>query len=159
MTDLLKRSDFAAVPLAIAILFRWAALDGTFLPLLAAGFVLWTLVEYAVHRALHRPRFRAAHMRHHQHPREPVGGTAYTSAAIAAFVAVGACDPAVAPALQGFLAGYLAFLALHAINHHAPRLRRVLPRTMRNHDLHHHGPAHRRYGVTISLWDRLFGTL
>lgn len=163
MRDLLKLSDFAMVPLAIGVLFLCTPLDAVYLPLAFAGLVGWTLAEYATHRAFHHPRLRtvrAAHMRHHQHPRELVGGTAYTTVLIGVLVvACGRYLPAAAPALQGFLAGYLAFCFLHAANHHLPAVARRLPGLMWLHDRHHHGPANRAYGVTTSVWDRLLGTL
>ena len=158
MRDLQKLTDFVTVPTAIAVLFV-AAPSINRPAVFVLGFVAWTLLEYGVHRLLHVRRFRAAHMRHHQHPRELVGGTAYTTAALVVMVAIGACAPLLAPGLQGLLAGYFVFMTLHAINHHAPRLARWLPGAMRLHDRHHHGPADRCFGVTTAAWDRLFGTL
>ena len=159
MSDLAKFTDFLTVPATILVLFLWMSIDRAYLPLVLTGVATWTLIEYWAHRAMHQWVLRAAHMRHHQHPRHLVGGTLYTTLLMAALVVLGRSAPGLAPCLQGLLLGYLAYTTIHTLNHHTTWASRWMPRLMRNHDVHHQGPAHRRFGVTITVWDRVFGTL
>ena len=164
----LDYADFATVPLAIAAcLSIWPARDAAAPEILlgavdvALGATAWTLVEYVVHRALHDkrlPQLRALHMRHHQHPAEASGGTLYSSAIILVLLATAIMWLPVAPAILGFLVGYLAFIVLHHAEHHGWDLSRVAD-LAEHHHRHHHARPRGCFGVTTSVWDRLFGTL
>lgn len=158
MSDLVKLTDFLTLPLAVAVLCFWARFDSTYLPLLICGFLFWTFVEYWLHRAFHSWLFRRAHMRHHQHPRELSEGTLYSLILTALFLALSYRAPILAPAIQGILLGYLAYISIHIANHRVSGANRLLPRLMRNHDAHHRGPPGRHFGVTTEIWDRVFGT-
>src|SRR5262245_54685874 len=73
--DVMRRirhfGDFVTVPLAIPIFVELAGLHR--LPLVLASFVVWTLLEYLVHRFVfhsHSPAGRL-HELHHAHPNDP----------------------------------------------------------------------------------------
>ena len=167
----LDHADFATVPLAIACcLSIWPARDAA-APEIAlgimevcSGLLAWTLVEYAVHRMMHDkrfPRLRKLHMAHHQHPTEASGGTLYSSAIILVLLAAAILCPPAAPTILGIFIGYLAFIVLHHAEHHAEQALAASP--MRwiadHHHRHHHARPRGCFGVTTSMWDRLFGTL
>jgi Fatty acid hydroxylase superfamily len=136
----IDQCDFITVPLALlTIAYSHTPRVGNlpaYLVAFVAGFVLWTFIEYWVHRALHMWHFplfpavhaclRAAHIRHHQNPVEPPGGTLYSSAIILVVVIFCFAVPAVSTIFLGFLFGYLVFIALHYAEHHGVRLRATL---------------------------------
>ena len=123
-----------------------------------AGLVLWTFYEYATHRwVMHAIwPFREAHALHHAdqqdyialHPLVTLGLYAVTAAIF------GVNSSAVT---VGFSVGYIVYSSYHTAFHYAiiwptswlyqPKLR---------HDIHHRMP--KNFGVTTSLWDRIFGT-
>jgi sterol desaturase/sphingolipid hydroxylase (fatty acid hydroxylase superfamily) len=59
----------------------------------------------------------------------------------------------------GFIFGYLLYGSLHyAIHAYAPPFRWMKP-MWRNHQLHHYSNVDKGFGVSTTLWDRLFGTM
>lgn len=138
-----------------------------------AGVLLWTLVEYVLHRfGLHLPQHSRAwrvayflvHGHHHADPRDPERLVAALpqSALLLALVyglATLALDGAAAAALlAGTTLGYLAYEAAHWGIHHVRRPGPLLRRLARHH-LAHHGDPTSRYGISSPLWDVLCGTL
>jgi sterol desaturase/sphingolipid hydroxylase (fatty acid hydroxylase superfamily) len=147
----------------------WPATVG----LLLAGYVLWTLTEYWVHRAVFHFQPRSArgarlhwviHGLHHAHPNDPdrlvmppavglpVVALVWTSFAL---VLPGA---AWGPVAAGWLAGYVAYDLLH--HHlHQPRQRTALGRWLRRHHLRHHfADDGTGFGLSAPYWDTVFGT-
>lgn len=133
-----------------------------------AGMVLWPLFEYSLHRwVLHgrvAPAFRSDHARHHARPRE-TASTPWLVSTIIGILFWGALaavlsGPAAALLMSGFYAGYIYFVAVHRMQHFHPE---VLARwwffgsQTRLHELHHEEP-HAHFGITTSMWDRVFGT-
>jgi len=58
----------------------------------------------------------------------------------------------------GFLLGYLMYGSMHyAIHAWKPPFKFMKP-LWRNHHLHHYKDEHKGFGVSTSLWDRVFGT-
>lgn len=158
-------TDFVWLP-AAALLTTWldqANWGLAWLLTLIAGFVLFTFVEYAVHRwLLHGPLWSAAvlkgrdHQRHHTHPQEYVFFQWWYTPALsaAAWVALGMWSP---PLFAGFAVGGMWFFTIHHAMHHWSRQWGWLRRYARWHDLHHKDlPAN--YGITHPGWDLLFGT-
>jgi sterol desaturase/sphingolipid hydroxylase (fatty acid hydroxylase superfamily) len=146
-------ADFVTVPLIIALL---AVLFPVNLGMVAAGIGLWTLAEYGIHRYLfHRlPVIKPAHDEHHEKPSGMTGVTSWQSAAIF-FVLFWIMPTSL---LIGFASGYLAYIVTHHAFHHW----RIEPTSpfyagKMRHTMHHHGDE-RNFGVTTSLWDRVFGT-
>ncbi|GGK06993.1 hypothetical protein GCM10010123_40960 [Pilimelia anulata] len=147
----------------------WYATAG----LLAAGYLLWTLTEYWVHRLLFHftprtPRAAALHRflhgRHHEDPRDPdrlvvpplvglpIVALLWLPAALTLPLA------AWAPVGAGWLAGYVGYDLLH--DHlHRRRPRTALGRWLRRHHLrHHYADDGTAFGVSAPYWDVVFGT-
>jgi sterol desaturase/sphingolipid hydroxylase (fatty acid hydroxylase superfamily) len=131
-----------------------------------AGIILWTFLEYVVHRfALHRiPYLAAMHDLHHDNPRGFVGTPTWLSLSS---ICCGALLPlwgqigfSLAGTFSaGLMLGYLWYGATHYIIHHW----RIEPGNLlytlkRRHVLHHYARKPCNYGVTSSFWDRVFGT-
>ncbi|OYU98451.1 MAG: hypothetical protein CFE45_16455 [Burkholderiales bacterium PBB5] len=174
------RLDFAlylgaAVGMAGALLLAspadeaWALLGWA-----ATGALLWTLLEYALHRfVLHGlPPFKHWHAEHHRRPAALIASPTVLSATL--FVALATLPswwllgswPACALNF-GLICGYLVYsLAHHAMHHSMPwpeRRSTWLDHRRRCHALHHAAPrgdrsASGHYGVSSGLWDQLFGS-
>lgn len=132
-----------------------------------AGFLTWSLVEYAIHRwILHGwpAPARDSHARHHANPAALISTPVFVMAAGAfgLWMLLRLVLPSgfAAFAVFGMYAGYDYFSALHHLQHHRqPGLSRVtsLRRLERLHHVHHGRPTV-NFGVTTTLWDRVFGT-
>jgi sterol desaturase/sphingolipid hydroxylase (fatty acid hydroxylase superfamily) len=138
----------------------------------AAGYAVWTLAEYWIHRAVFHlepedgigARLHwMVHGVHHDHPNDPMRLVMPPAASLplaAAFYGVFALVAGVhAPGVAaGFLAGYLAYDMLHFhLHHHRPRTR--LGRRLRELHMRHHFQDHTSgYGISAPYWDRVFGT-
>jgi dihydroceramide fatty acyl 2-hydroxylase len=142
--------------------------------LLILGFLSWGLVEYVLHRFIFhfdarlnsdRKFVYAAHLSHHENPRERdhLFASMQISVPLAAaywllaWVALGTWRAA-SYLLIGLIAGYFCYEWLHFQAHHRrPRL--PLFRYLRKyHLLHHYRTPGLRFGVTSPLFDLLFGT-
>jgi sterol desaturase/sphingolipid hydroxylase (fatty acid hydroxylase superfamily) len=131
------------------------------------GFVAWGLIEYVFHRSvLHgRPSIaRRAHALHHADgttlistPAFVIMGGAFITWALLATV----FSSGVACLLVfGLYAGYNYYALLHHLEHYQGTLiARVaaLARLERVHRIHHARHVV-NYGVSTTIWDRLFGT-
>lgn len=140
----------------------WLAL----LPCALGGLVLWTLLEYVLHRfLLHRVEpFRRWHLEHHRAPEQPMRTPLVFNAMLLAGL-VGAPlvltgDRWLATGITlGLIAGHLAQEIVHHVVHRPGVRGRWLDVRARQHDLHHHQCAERAYGTLTWVWDRLFGTV
>jgi sterol desaturase/sphingolipid hydroxylase (fatty acid hydroxylase superfamily) len=156
------------VPVIVAMLWRSAIPTAVL-----AGLLLWTLVEYAIHRGFFhlKPRRRIGralaylvHGVHHAYPSDrgrlvmpPVVSVPLAVAFYGLFV--GAAGEAVGQALYaGFLAGYVAYDTLHCLLHSRPARAPWLATLQRNHMSHHFERHDRRFGVSTTLWDHVFRT-
>jgi len=132
-----------------------------------AGLFCWGFLEYALHRWLLHGRpspARDGHARHHAHPRALVSTPAFVIPAIACavwwllhLVLPGGLAAFV---VFGMYAGFDYFSVLHHLQHHGGAdLTRVayLRRLEHLHHLHHGRPTV-NFGVSTTLWDRIFGT-
>ena len=140
----------------------------------AAGWLVWTLVEYLVHRFVFHMTFAdtrdgkvtgfLTHGYHHQYPRDPTRLVLppMMSVPIASAVFLlthvvlggGGFDAGFA----GFLAGYVTYDSVHYVVHHTKKTTGVTGWMRRYHLLHHHDHEPARYGVSSPLWDVLLGT-
>jgi len=137
------------------------------------GVLIWTLVEYLLHRFVfhysprstfgHRLHFMA-HGVHHLDPWDPtrlvfppLGGVI-----VAGFVFGLFCIPlplGIAMAtMSGFLVGYLAYDMTHYYTHHARPRSRWGKYLRAWHMAHHHKYQQQMYGVSQPLWDYVFRT-
>jgi sterol desaturase/sphingolipid hydroxylase (fatty acid hydroxylase superfamily) len=131
------------------------------------GLFIFSLVEYAIHRWLfHSPRsfMTPIHQTHHVAPQDPLALPFFTSAGVALILwsALSTLleQQIVCLSIAGLMLGYFCYASLHHMNHHT-RINFLplqwLKRRWAAHGVHHH-LFDRNYGVTTSLWDRVFGT-
>ena len=130
------------------------------------GVVLWTLVEYAIHRVgYHRIGFlERYHEIHHKEPRAYVGAPPMLGTILVflvAFVPLAPFSPIFADGLSvGMLMGYTGYLIVHYACHFwTAKPGGYLYRARLHHAAHHHRDSMGNFGVTTSIWDRAFGTL
>ena len=145
----------------------------TVLGLAAAGYVLWTLTEYWLHRVVFHFEPEAGigarlhwmiHGVHHDHPNDPMRLVMPPSASVPLgvafallFQAVLAFGPACAVS-AGFFLGYLAYDMTHFYVHHR-RPRTWAGRKLRELHMRHHFQDERAgFGVSAPWWDLVFGT-
>lgn len=143
------------------------------LGLYLAGWLVWTLTEYILHRwvfhmAVRKPedRLRAflMHGYHHEFPSDPTRLVAppmmswplglaiwtifyYTTGSDAAWAL-----------FAGTSTGYIAYDWIHYYTHHFKPGNPVGRWLRAYHLLHHHDAVPGRYGVSTPLWDFVFGT-
>lgn len=142
------------------------------------GLVFWSFFEYLMHRfAFHfdsdKPDVRrfiyVLHGNHHEYPRDrerlfmpPVPSLIISSVILGAMYLVAwAFDlqPMAFPFFAGFMIGYLLYASMHyAIHTWKPPFKWMKP-LWRNHHLHHYKDEGKGYGVSTTLWDRIFGTM
>jgi sterol desaturase/sphingolipid hydroxylase (fatty acid hydroxylase superfamily) len=151
-----------------------------FVPLCVfAGLLLWTLVEYTLHRFVFHfePRTdrqkRLSYLFHGVHHAQPMCktrlvmpfamsiplGALFYGLLTLVFAVVLGRAAWVSPLFAGLLAGYLLYDMLHYVVHHF-RLKSPVLKAIRRSHMQHHGSAdHARFGVTSPLWDYVFGTM
>jgi sterol desaturase/sphingolipid hydroxylase (fatty acid hydroxylase superfamily) len=171
------RADFAVYGLAVALLVLGLSAHISVEPnsrtstqllpaLVLAGYTLWGLLEYLLHRfALHRmPYLRDMHAQHHLRPMARIGTPTVVSVPLFAALAfapawaVAGLWPACALML-GLLTGYLAYAVTHHACHHGRGRGAWLHTRRRWHARHHAQPErHGCFGVSYGLWDQVFGT-
>jgi len=138
------------------------------------GFVIWTLIEYWLHRLVFhwepdhplgsRIHF-IMHGVHHDHPNDRlrlVMPPAVSLPLAALFLGAFALTfglPASYPAFAGFIAGYLLYDYTHYhLHHHVPRT--AAGKRLREQHMRHHFQDHRYgFGVSSPLWDAVFRTM
>jgi dihydroceramide fatty acyl 2-hydroxylase len=143
------------------------------LGLFVAGYALWTLFEYWLHRIVFHfepDRGIGARMHwiihgiHHEHPNDPLRlvmppAVSIPLGALVFGVLYLAIGKHYAPGVgAGFFTGYLVYDMLHYYVHHfRPRSR--LGRTLRERHMRHHFQDDTRgFGISAPYWDEVFGT-
>lgn len=167
-------ADFIVYPAVIAGLAQAGLMRASWqgraqwLLLASAGFVSWTLLEYVLHRTvLHRKTYFAPmHGEHHAAPLAYIGTPAWVSVSV---LSGSVLLPVwwwagfnVADGLSvGLMLGYWWYgVVHHLIHHHADQRSRPYFRNLRAwHMRHHYSPRSGNFGVTTSVWDRVFGTV
>ncbi len=164
-------SEFVVYPVlaaGMAVAALWNAPDqiGVWLATFVGGAVLWTLVEYVLHRFVlhHVPFIKEMHDAHHSDQTALIGTPVWMSLGIfAVFVFLPLwflTTPVVTAGLSaGLILGYFCYGGAHHIIHHW----RVEPgsfgyKLKRRHLLHHHFDDNGNFGVTSGFWDVVFGT-
>jgi dihydroceramide fatty acyl 2-hydroxylase len=161
---------------AIVLLLAWG-LESVSVPAVAglavAGYALWTLFEYWLHRIVFhfepQEGFGARlhwiiHGIHHDHPNDPMRLVMPPAVSLPLGAAVFGVLFAIfghryAPALgAGFFAGYLIYDMLHYYLHHF-RPRGRLGRMLRERHMRHHFQDDTRgFGISAPYWDEVFRT-
>ncbi|MFU2488784.1 sterol desaturase family protein [Thauera sp. WH-1] len=149
----------AAYVLAATGLPQWLALA-----LIACGFVLWTLLEYLLHRfVLHRVEpFKAWHAHHHRVPDEPIRIPLAFSVPLVLVLLIAPAlllrNVAFSAALSlGLLVGEMLQEAVHDRVHRGAG-GGLLAARRRHHGFHHTHDERRGFGTLSGFWDRCLGT-
>ncbi len=145
--------------------------------LFTVGLFFWTFAEYMLHRyvfhwvteAKWSQRFHfIMHGSHHQYPRDkerllmpPVPGILMGSILFGLFYVVFWVFGA--PKLTfgffpGFFTGYLLYSFVHRATH-VMRPPKRFKKLWMHHSLHHYRYPDKAFGVSNTLWDRVFGTM
>ena len=137
------------------------------------GLFFWTFFEYLAHRFLFhlksdKPRMKKIayilHGNHHHYPRDkqrlfmpPVPSLILSSGIFGLMYLIMGNN--VWMFFPGFLIGYLMYGSMHyAIHAWNPPFKWMKP-LWRNHHLHHYKEDEKGYGVSSTIWDRVFGTM
>ncbi|HVK97855.1 MAG TPA: sterol desaturase family protein [Flavisolibacter sp.] len=141
--------------------------------LFLAGMFFWTLFEYIMHRWVFHiiaESERAQkivyimHGNHHHYPRDrerlfmpPVPSLILATVIFGGmYLAIGQSAFVFFP---GFILGYLMYGSMHyAIHAWNPPFKWMKP-LWRNHHLHHYKDEGKGFGVSTTIWDRVFGTM
>lgn len=142
------------------------------------GMFSWTLFEYIMHRFVFHffaESERAVkivyiiHGNHHEYPRDrerlfmpPVPSLILASVIFSLMFFIGyllGVEMFVFSFFPGFMLGYLVYGSMHfAIHAWNPPYKWMKP-LWRNHHLHHYKDEDKGFGVSTTLWDRIFGTM
>lgn len=145
--------DSALYPAAALGVAAVTCRSAAWLVLAAFGILLFTFIEYWVHRTLlHRWFYHGTHEVHHKNPADyvviwyvPLG-----------FVVLFLLAPAAL--FAGVTLGFCWFMAMHHVMHHWNLRRHPLLRRLSAWHLLHHKFIRCNFGITHSGWDILFGT-
>lgn len=137
------------------------------------GLIIFTLVEYLVHRYLFhmitdtkfKERFQyLAHGVHHDFPRDktrlampPILSVSIVIVLFLIFKLI--MGNLVFAFLPGFIMGYAAYLGVHYVVHAYQPPKNFLKVLWINHGIHHYKDPERAFGVSSPLWDYIFRTL
>ena len=139
----------------------------------AGAVVFWTFFEYIAHRYIFhwisgkasvKKITYALHGNHHHYPRDksrlfmpPVPSVIIAVVLFGIFYLVVRSN--VYAFFPGFITGYLLYASMHyAIHSWAPPFKWAKP-LWRNHHLHHYKDEALGFGVSSTIWDRIFGTM
>ncbi len=164
--------------LPVIIYMLYAAIWRSRLPiwlviaLFVVGGLIWTLVEYVIHRRIFHSEPSTAigkrlhyivHGVHHDYPNDArrlvMPPAVSIPLAIAFYLFFFAFFGRFAPAIAaGFAAGYVGYDSIHYAIHHFPMKSGILSRLKQHHLRHHFHDDHSGYGVSSPLWDYVFRT-
>jgi dihydroceramide fatty acyl 2-hydroxylase len=161
---------------AIAGMLAWALSDLSVLSVLGlsvAGYGLWTLFEYWLHRivfhfepedGLGARMHWIIHGVHHDHPNDPMRLVMPPAVSIPLALAVFAVlylifGERYAPAIgAGFFTGYLVYDMMHYYLHHFRPHGRLGRMLRERHMRHHFQDDTRGFGISAPYWDEVFRT-
>jgi sterol desaturase/sphingolipid hydroxylase (fatty acid hydroxylase superfamily) len=153
--------------------FRFGMGYGAIFGVFVGGMFFWTFFEYLMHRfAFHavgeseraKKFIYVMHGNHHHFPRDkerlfmpPVPSIIISSVIFGImFLAMKEYSFAF---FSGFILGYLMYGSVHyAIHAWNPPFKWMKP-LWRNHHLHHYKDDNKGFGVSTTIWDRVFGTM
>lgn len=137
--------------------------------------LFWTFFEYFAHRYLFHldeyfPNSKLAHKLaytfhgiHHEYPRDkdriimpPVPGLMIIGALYVVFLFILGNYAYIF--MPGFVTGYLLYTRIHYLTH-TPPVPSFLKSHYRHHALHHYQYPEKAFGISTTLWDRVFGTM
>lgn len=138
----------------------------------AAGIVLWTLTEYALHRFLFHWEPGSSvmeqfvfvlHGNHHDVPNDPLRNLMPPIVSLPVGALIWAAMAALAGSIGnwlflGWISGYVAYDLVHYACHQWPMKGPVARMLKTHHMRHHHLHEEGNYAITGMMWDRLFKT-
>lgn len=149
----------------------WLVAVGIFL----AAMFFWTFFEYVFHRYInHLDKYfpgsiwahkiaHTIHGIHHEYPRDkerlmmpPIPGLMIVILLYVGYWTV--LGKWVYLFMPGFMTGYLIYASVH-IAVHQSQIPPFLKAQYRHHALHHYKYPDKAFGVSTTLWDRVFGTM
>jgi sterol desaturase/sphingolipid hydroxylase (fatty acid hydroxylase superfamily) len=132
------------------------------------GILLWTLLEYLLHRfVFHRYRglVGSFHHEHHGAPRDrqflfvrPVWSIGISALSTAVILAATRDIVLTMSLMAGIWLGYLYYESVHYRIHFSPADGGWIGRQRRAHFRHHFYSSRKCFGVTTPLWDYVFRT-
>ncbi len=141
--------------------------------LVLAGILVWTFVEYLIHRFVfhYEPKTEFGrrihfifHGIHHSYPQDPKRLVMAPSVSIPLafffYFSFRSIFPNSfeMPFFAGFVAGYLLYDLTHYAVHHFPLRNKFLLKIKSHHMMHHYKNENSRFGVSSPLWDIIFRT-
>jgi 4-hydroxysphinganine ceramide fatty acyl 2-hydroxylase len=140
--------------------------------LFVAGILIWTLLEYIIHRWLfhYDPKTRwgkklhfMVHGVHHDYPNDAkrlvMPPSVSIPLAVLFYVVFALTFRRFAPAISaGFGFGYVCYDSIHYATHHFAMKRGIWLWLKQYHLRHHYKDDKAGYGVSTPLWDCVFGT-
>jgi sterol desaturase/sphingolipid hydroxylase (fatty acid hydroxylase superfamily) len=151
---------FITPPITLALLIASArhGISALWFEEIAAGLLGWTLYEYAIHRwILHRVWFfRDMHELHHERQRDYIAVHPIITILIygSLWAAFGFSSSAL---MIGFSVGYIVYAVSHTAFHYATINKgHWLYGLKMRHAAHHRSDC--CFGITTSLWDKIFNT-
>jgi sterol desaturase/sphingolipid hydroxylase (fatty acid hydroxylase superfamily) len=165
------------LPIIIYFLYHsYAQLNFSVVSILSiflGGMLFWTLFEYIMHRFVFhwvaeseraKKIVYVMHGNHHHFPRDrerlfmpPVPSLIIATVIFSLFYFLMRGSAFIF--FPGFMLGYLMYGTMHyAIHAWNPPFKWMKP-LWRNHHLHHYKNDHRGFGVSTTIWDRVFGTM
>ena len=126
------------------------------------GLVMWSLIEYAMHRFVYHgvEPFQRLHAEHHRRPLALIATATLVSVSL---IVVLVWLPAIllvgfwlgSGTTLGVTIGYFVYGVLHHGVHHWRAKGSWMRQCKRQHAIHHHNPGV-NFGVTMLWWDRAF---
>lgn len=146
----------------------------TFIEMFITGLIVWTLVEYVMHRFLFhymppdKPWAQRLHFIfhgvHHDYPSDAKRLVLPPSVSIPLALAFYLMFNAILPVnyiygfFPAFLIGYLFYDESHYAIHHFNFKGKIWKKIKQHHMLHHYSDPAKGYGVSSPLWDKIFGS-
>ena len=141
--------------------------------LFIGGMFFWTFTEYILHRFVFHShpendegkRIKyLIHGNHHEYPRDkerlfmpPIPSVILSSCFLFLFYFIMGINAFAF--FPGFLFGYLIYGSMHYAIHAWNPPFKWMKSLWRNHHLHHYKYEDKGFGVSTTLWDRVFGTM
>lgn len=136
--------------------------------LFITGWCCWTFTEYCMHRfADHGEQYQRddkpekLHHHHHSHPTEIAISPLHRTVLLilcAALVSLAVWLDDYFTLFPGFVMGFTGYTFIHWFLHHKISAR-IFPELHRFHIHHHCKHPDKCFGVTLTWWDHLFGTV
>lgn len=154
----------------------WTSWGGVSVPyalgLVCAGWLIWSLCEYALHRFVFHLDldFRIVrwfvfiiHGNHHDHPNDPMRDMMPLSVSLPVSALMWAGLQALAGRdgnwlFLGWVMGYVLYDMIHYACHQWSMRGRFAAAIKRHHMRHHYVDESANYGISSTLWDRFFNT-